>query len=212
MADDLSSLNKETQNSYVNEKEQNNKEEIDSLNIQEYSKNSSFNNPEILFERLNREINLAKENSKDLSYNNSNSNSRINEQQLYIEKYLDSKYWSVRKKEINESNDNYDNIYYINNDSKPKLRQNNKINKIPKPYLSKYSNKNNKNFFEGDISNNNKSTYGNDESENDDIIKNENESDDSQIINNENEEFDNNKSGNNIEVPRCLRRSGRTCR
>ena len=201
MADDLSSLNKETQNSYVNEKEQNNKEEIDSLNIQEYSKNSSFNNPEILFERLNREINLAKENSKDLSYNNSNSNSRINEQQLYIEKYLDSKYWSVRKKEINESNDNYDNIYYINNDSKPKLRQNNKINKIPKPYLSKYSNKNNKNFFEGDISNNNKSTYGNDESENDDIIKNENESDDSQIINNENEEFDNNnKSGNNFDI------------
>ena len=44
MADDTHSL-KDKQDSYFSEKEQNYKEDIDSQNKQEYSKNSSFNYP-----------------------------------------------------------------------------------------------------------------------------------------------------------------------
>ena len=198
MADDSHSL-KDKQDSYFSDKEQNYKEDIDSQNKQEYSKNSSFNYPEIIFEKLNKEINLAKENSKDLTISyTSNSNSRINEQQqLYIEQYLDSKYWSASKNDNKELNDSHENLKYING-PKSKLKQNNTNNKIPKPYLSTYSKTEKKkiNIFEGDISNNNnKSTYGNDDSENDENNKNENEESEI-IINNEDEEFDNIKNEN----------------
>ena len=196
MADDIHSL-KNKQDSYFSDKEQNYKEDIDSQNKQEYSKNSSFNYPEIIFEKLNKEINLAKENSKDLTISyNSNSNSRITEQQqLYIEQYLDSKYWSASKNNNKELTDSYENLKYING-PKSKLKQNNSNNRIPKPYLSTYSKTDNINIFEGDISNNNnKSTYGNDDSENDENNKNENE-DSEIIINNEDEEFDNIKNEN----------------
>ena len=199
MADDTHSLKKNKQDSYFSDKDQNYKEDIDSQNKQDYSKNSSFNYPEIIFEKLNKEINLAKENSKDLTISyTSNSNSRINEQQqLYIEQYLDSKYWSASKNENKELNDSYENLKYING-PKSKLKHNNINNKIPKPYLSTYSKaeNNNINIFEGDISNNNnKSTYGNEDSENDENNKNENE-DSEIIINNEDEDFDNIKNEN----------------
>ena len=60
----------------------------------DFSKNSS--NPEGIFDTLNKEIKLAVENCKDLSYY-SNSNSKISEQQQYNEQFLDSRYWCVRK-------------------------------------------------------------------------------------------------------------------
>jgi len=80
----------------------------------DFSKNSS--NPEGIFDTLNKEIKLAVENCKDLSYC-SNSNSKISEQQQYNEQFLDSRYWCVRKNN-NESDSLNTRNEKINNNNK----------------------------------------------------------------------------------------------
>ena len=83
----------------------------------DFSKNSS--NPEGIFDTLNKEIKLAVENCKDLSYY-SNSNSKISEQQQYNEQFLDSRYWCVRK------NNNESDSPNTKNEKSEKINNNNK--------------------------------------------------------------------------------------
>ena len=73
-------------------------------NNKELSKNSS--NPEKIYDKLNSEIKKVTENGKDLSYQSSNSNSKILERPQINENLFDSKYWKTNNKEIKINEEN----------------------------------------------------------------------------------------------------------
>lgn len=169
-------------------------------NIREWSKDSS--NPEKDFDKLNKEIKFVTENRKDLSYN-SNSNSKTNDQIIFNDQYLDSKYWAINKeynhieKDENLNNEN-DEIREANKPKKTKtiIKFFLEENKIPKPFHSKYSNYN---PDKGESDNgDNKSTKS--DEENGTVISNIEDDSDSVVNNNENEKVEQEKNiGQNYE-------------
>jgi len=101
-------------------------------NNKELSKNSS--NPEKIYDKLNSEIKKVTENGKDLSYQSSNSNSKILERPQINENLFDSKYWKTNNKEIKINEENP--IQFTNKYEKLKNKNSQKKklkNKIPLP-------------------------------------------------------------------------------
>ena len=91
-------------------------------NNKEFSKNSS--NPEKIYDKLNSEIKKVTENGKDLSYQSSNSNSKILERSQINEKLFDSKYWKTNNKEIKINEENP--VQFTNKYEKLKIKNSQK--------------------------------------------------------------------------------------
>ena len=84
---------KNSENSYFGDEEEN----------MELDQNKNPIDPQYIMDTVNKEIKYVVENSKDLSY--SNSNSKISDQFQNKEQLLYSRYWCVKKKNNSDYTD-----------------------------------------------------------------------------------------------------------
>ena len=129
---------KNSENSYFGDEEEN----------MELDQNKNPIDPQYIMDTVNKEIKYVVENSKDLSY--SNSNSKISDQFQNKEQLLYSRYWCVKKK---NNSDYTDSSSAIMDNKKINLKENTKNNekKEEEKILYYNSDEENSNKFNDDF-------------------------------------------------------------